>query len=121
MAAFLDKLPIEIRNQIYENLLLYRDGLIALNFDGNAIDLHEGEKVGLSTAILRTCKQAYAEGSSVLYGSNHFRYCLIVLLSYSYEHYRPRTSIFQKIKHVSCIAIRSCSAVPHDNRFASLA
>ena len=108
MATFLDILPIEIRNQIYEDLLLYRDGSIMLNFDGNAIDRGEGEKVGLHTAILRTCKQAYAEGSNVLYGHNHFRYCTTVFLSYKNRQYRPLTSVFQKIKHVSCICPPSC-------------
>ena len=111
MATFLEKLPVEIRNQIYEDLLLYRDGCITLNFDGNAIDRWEGDRVGLHTAILRICKQAYAEGSNVLYGHNHFRYCPTAFLSISNKIYGPLTSVFQKIKHVSYLSLRACLRV----------
>ncbi|KAL8797294.1 MAG: hypothetical protein Q9195_000448 [Heterodermia aff. obscurata] len=83
MANLLGRLPIEIRNQIYEDLLLYKHGFIMLNYAGNAIDA-EGDKVGLHTAILRTCKQVYAEGSNVLYGHNRFRYTPPLLVSHKY-------------------------------------
>ena len=101
MANILNKLPIEIRNQIYEDLLLYRDGFITLNFDGDSIDRSDGDNVGLHTAILRTCKQLYAEGSDVLYGHSRFRYCPNVLMSHEYKGDRPTTSAIKKIRHVS--------------------
>ena len=105
MASFLNKLPIEIRNQIYEDLLLYNAGPIKLNFDGNAIDRWHGRNVGLHTAVLRTCKQAYAEGSNVLYGHNHFHYCPTIFLSHRYKKELPITCAFQKIKHVSYFSL----------------
>ncbi|KAF8849458.1 hypothetical protein BDZ45DRAFT_772495 [Acephala macrosclerotiorum] len=68
-SAFLDKLPLEIRLDIYELLLtssiLSKPESIA-NSWGSDI------KYELSPSILRVCKQIHAEAQPVLYGSNTF-------------------------------------------------
>ena len=67
MASFFDKVPLEVREQVYRELLVNQDGAIEL--DGRYCN-----KRKLYTAILRTCKQAYTEASAVLYEQNHFRF-----------------------------------------------
>jgi hypothetical protein len=72
--AFLKKLPIEIRNEVYK-LLLVNDALSTtsvLSF-WRKYNHHERlEQFGLHPTILRTCRQIYDEASNVLYAANTF-------------------------------------------------
>lgn len=65
---FLDKLSLDIRDQIYRYLLLSPES-------NNIAPLHIADPVygyDLSLAILCVCKQIYEEGSRVLYAENVF-------------------------------------------------
>ncbi|KAI9790259.1 MAG: hypothetical protein M1816_005284 [Peltula sp. TS41687] len=93
---FLD-LPPEIRNKIYE-LLLVSDEPITRLAPSQPEKMHWDHLYhpirhpGLSTAILRVNKQIYAEASAVLYGANKFRYWI----GEWYRHYvRERKRIFE--------------------------
>ena len=77
MAIFFDKLPREIRDMIYELLLVNPHSGVHFR----AIRKHQRlayndpfPKIDLNTAILRTCKKAYAEGLPLLYERNVFTY-----------------------------------------------
>lgn len=77
-SLFLKKLPIEIRNHVYENLLcnevLSQWQSIDRNHTGyglSTVVMPYDEKYDLSPAIL-TCRQIYEEASLILYGSNTF-------------------------------------------------
>ena len=77
MAIFFDQMPREIRDIIYELLLV--NSQPGVHF--SAIRKHQRltyndpfPKIDLHTAILRTCKQAYAEGLPMLYERNAFTY-----------------------------------------------
>ena len=60
-AGFLD-LPAELRNDIYRQVFV-ADG--SLNFD-------TARNFSRSAAFLRTCRQVYEEGKSILYSENNF-------------------------------------------------
>ena len=71
MAIFFDKVPREIRNHIYQLLLV--DQVEEIN-----LSIHpDYRKDELYPAILCTCKKAYMEGSAVLYDQNRFRYAAV--------------------------------------------
>ena len=62
-AGFLD-IPPEIRNQIYRHVFVAKDHF---NFDSPS-------NFSRGAAFLRTCKQVYEEGRSILYSENHFKF-----------------------------------------------
>ena len=68
---FLDKVPIDIRTQIYKELLVS-------NIIGTADSVSRGAnygadtKYGLFPHVLRVCRQIYVEASDVLYKENTF-------------------------------------------------
>ena len=71
MAIFFDKVPREIRDKIYELLLVDHDVCRDIHLN---VEKWSSPKSDLCPAILRTCKQAYTEGLPVLYEQNSFRY-----------------------------------------------
>ena len=95
MPGFIRDFPPEIRDRIYEELLVSQD-------DGvEPQGRYRGH--GLHPSILRTCKMAYIEGSAVLYQKNVFRftyrdYCARLNMDI-YEFKVPAGS-FERIKHV---------------------
>ena len=95
MATFFTKLPLEIRNLIYEGLLL----------DETPIRLQchrELDRKQLCSKILCTCKQAYAEGSSILYERNVFRVGPTSLRHHHFVNCDLQNKNFLRVKHVSC-------------------
>jgi hypothetical protein len=79
---FLDKLPIEIRREIYA-LLLTNDilsewrsmnnwGVNAWGPPAPGITFEYTPNYDLSPELLRTCRQIYVEGCEILYGSNTY-------------------------------------------------
>src|SRR6267378_3922920 len=60
------KLPLEIRNRVYRELLLSENSL-------RMVDLESADINGLHPVILRTCRQVYNEATKVLYEENEFR------------------------------------------------
>ena len=116
---FFTKLPLETRNQVYEELLLGKDATIIVSFcvpkfliaqenDNDLLQLRsESHDKGVAPHqlypnILRTCKQAFPEASTTLYEKNVFRYSPV--RDYRYEpqddtNY-PRNPIPKRIKHV---------------------
>jgi hypothetical protein len=63
--SFLTTFPPEIRNKIYEELLI-QDGPIEVP------DRHDLGKLGSCITLLRSCRQIYNEASSTFYGRNDF-------------------------------------------------
>lgn len=108
MSDLLSKLPLEISNQIYEELLTDKVDPIELQ---SAIR-DERPKKTLHTNILRVSKLVYAQASTVLYGKNRFRFeypkkCVLRggLNMYSLQT-RPRKGAFDRIKHVSIVVVQ---------------
>ncbi|KAK3707039.1 hypothetical protein LTR37_012371 [Vermiconidia calcicola] len=60
-AGFLD-LPAELRNEIYQQVFVVEE---SFRFDSPS-------NFSRCAALLRTCKQVYEEGRSILYSANHF-------------------------------------------------
>lgn len=96
MATFFTKLPLEIRNLIYDELLLDKKNAIGLQ--GH----REPDWKKLCPTILRTCKQAYAEGSSILYECNVFRVDQTSLQHLGFVKCDFQNKNFLRVKHVSC-------------------
>ena len=71
MAPFFEKLPRELRDQIYRELLA--DKVHHVEPQGKRYGDRASRKQ-LSPVILRVCRQAYIEASIVLYENNIFRY-----------------------------------------------
>ena len=76
MATFFTKVPREIRDNVYQELLRVDD---ILDPDKRLQKSDIPSQTSKSTeklypAILRACKQTEAEGSVVLYGQNRFRF-----------------------------------------------
>ena len=63
--------PIEVRLQIYSDLLVYPESVDPLSADWRCDWLSHG---ALCPAILRTSKRVYGEAVGVLYSSNHFEF-----------------------------------------------
>lgn len=61
------KLPIELRRQVYRQLLVSDEDYLGMNFPGNT----------LYPNILQTCHQVHSEGAEVLYGENVFSIIVI--------------------------------------------
>ena len=73
MAVFFTETALEIRNNIYHELLV--DEVDALKPQGCRRGINLAEmKMRIHPAILQTCKQAHIEGSVVLFEQNHFRF-----------------------------------------------
>ena len=95
MRSFFGDIPLELRILIYKELLTTDTAVDVLNpklreyigKDGNN-DLHP--------AILRTCKQAYAEGLHLLYEDNCLRFEFVGTPTQWFS-----TQKFERIKHVS--------------------
>ena len=98
MATCFNELPLEVRNQIYEELLI--DGKRFFVVDGPG---SRKTKSNLHPAILSTCRQAYYEASAILYGQNHLRYTKLASIAHNGLH----IAYLEKIRHVS-----SCRSVP---------
>lgn len=96
MPSFFGDLPLELRIPIYEELLTKDTAVDAIEpgirifFDNNS-DLHP--------AILRTCRQAYAEAIHFLYEENQFAFG-----SWGYSRpirpLQPWQRPFERMKHV---------------------
>lgn len=103
MSPFFQKLPRELRDQIYRELLY--DEFWCLRPQGpHREDVHEAKKLHLN--ILRTCKLAYAESSRVLYEENLFSWdyrlaCVEKGGQNLYRKEKPPKGAFQRIKKVS--------------------
>ena len=104
MLTFFDDLPRELRDVTYEELLLDRSYVMqpAKRFHKDLIKRRK-----LYPAILRTCKQAYSEGSDMLYGQSEFLFSLIChpglarpLADGTFAHL-PDAEVFAKMKHAS--------------------
>lgn len=72
---FLEKLPIEVRNEIYKLLLV--NPLLGQPAGLTKLSSGDYPKYYLHLAILRTCQSILDEASSVLYGNNLF--CVLCL------------------------------------------
>ena len=79
VSPFFDKLPVEIRNEIYR-LLLVNPALGRTEL--HLVDLQE-VKYELAVQILYTCKQTYEEGSRILYSDNTFSFACLEAGHYS--------------------------------------
>lgn len=81
MVSFFQKVPRELRDQIYRELLVDNVHSVdpKLRLDNTTV------KKQLCPAILRTCKQAYAEALAVLYEENVFRFNWYLLAECSYD------------------------------------
>ncbi|ODA84024.1 hypothetical protein RJ55_02542 [Drechmeria coniospora] len=67
------KFPAEVRLRIFRHLLVADKDILV--HAGWAL-VYKRQAIGLSTAIMRTCRIVHGEASSVLYGDNVFRYRL---------------------------------------------
>ena len=104
MSDYLSKLPLEISNQIYRDLLV--DTTDPIELQGTVLGAGHLKKK-LHTNILRASKAVYAQASTVLYGCNlfSFQYPKICVKRggtnlFSKER-RPQNGAFGNIKHVS--------------------
>ena len=98
MATFFTKVPRELRDKVYHELLRADDTLDPdrrLLRGGTSSEFsNQAEK--LYPAIMRVCKQAQAEASIVLYGQNHLRFEIT-----RYFDMQPNLSPYSKmIRHV---------------------
>ena len=103
MADYLSKLPLEISNQVYKDLLVDAVDCIELQRPNPRIERLKK----LHTNILRASKLIYAQASTVLYGQNRFRFqypkvCVKRggMSMFSLQR-RPQSGAFDRIKHVS--------------------
>ncbi|KAL8797293.1 MAG: hypothetical protein Q9195_000447 [Heterodermia aff. obscurata] len=94
MSTFFDKLPLEIRTLIYEKLLLDKKNPI------DAPCCRVPNSKTLYPTILRTCKQANAEGSSILYERNVFRVGPTSLQHHNFVNCDLQNRNFLRIKHL---------------------
>jgi len=121
--TFFDRLPLEVRRQIYKYLLvnpMLSDSKIVFETNPQS---DETPKVsyGLSTSILRTSRQGYREASSVLYECNTFYvYCFSLegsslgrhmdyvcpLERYHRRNYRNESLLFPLMKEKSAFKVR---------------
>ena len=104
MADYLSKLPLEVSNEIYKELLVDTADCIELQ----KIYPSAGRlKKKLHTNILRASKLVYVQASTVLYGQNRFRFLYPKVCVkrggtslFSLQR-RPQNGAFDRIKHVS--------------------
>ena len=110
MSPIFNKVPLELRTEIYQELLT--DDFDYLEPLGRNPHDKSIKKV-LHTPILRVCKQAYAEASTVLYEKNTFRFeCLCTCFENGgrngFLKRCPRKGAFHRIQNVSmvCLSLR---------------
>ena len=73
MASFLQVLPLELRRQIYSELLIAKHEVLPPVADLKAMYPIEINPIKqLHPAILRVSKQTYSEAVNILYEDNHF-------------------------------------------------
>ncbi|KAK5124486.1 hypothetical protein LTR85_001703 [Meristemomyces frigidus] len=65
------RLPAELRNQIYRELLLF-NRTCDINGPYGPLAEHTKHPKGCWLSIITTCRQAHAEGNGILYGDNEF-------------------------------------------------
>ena len=70
--TFLDDIPAEIRNKIYEFLLVAAEPIDMLSLACPNSFQRPPQKLSLSPALLCTCQQIFHEASGILYGINKF-------------------------------------------------
>lgn len=96
MVTFFQRVPRELRDQIYRELLVNNVHSVRL------LGSWRGEPpVGnrLHPAILRTCKQAYTEAFAMLYEENVFRFSS-ERLDKVVQDYSLSKGCLERIKHV---------------------
>ena len=98
MTIFLEKVPLEIRNQIYEEILISKESAIRLRIQKAPFGGHRNK---IHSAVLRTCKQIYDEASIVLFEHNRFRYASYSPAWLNFLEHDPRYRNLKRIKHVS--------------------
>ena len=70
--TFLDDIPAEIRNKIYELLLVVAEPIDILSLACPKSFQRPPQKLSLAPALLSTCQQIFHEASGILYGMNEF-------------------------------------------------
>ena len=118
MAIFFNKVPREIRDKIYQLLLVDETNVINLRWPN----------ARLHPAILRTCKQAYEESISMLYEGNSFIFIRPTDAEFwqdscdetSLRKCDPLKANFRRIKHVSCLDPNDASEINHRYGMVSL-
>jgi hypothetical protein len=70
--TFLDDIPAEIRNKIYELLLVVAEPIDILSLACPNSFQRPPQKLALSPALLCTCQQIFHEAGGILYGMNNF-------------------------------------------------
>jgi hypothetical protein len=74
-SPFLDKFPLEIRNEVYKHMLcnpILAEPTFVQRTDKWCLSWPHYVAYDLSPAILQTCRQIYEEASIVLYERNTF-------------------------------------------------
>ena len=97
MAILFDKVPREIRDNIYQLLLTNYNPEVILG----GWKVTDPRRRRLYPAILRTCKKAYLEGLPVLYEQNIFNYVSYEHSGPTIETYNPLKDKVGSMKHVS--------------------
>ena len=108
MTLFFERLSLEIRNQVYRELLVEEHGPLETDYHGY---LYKTIKP-LYPAILCTCKQAYQEASAVLYEQNHFR---VKVVDCSLRCTDPLKGNFARLKRVSWSPITTRNPILTDH------
>ena len=118
--SFLERLPAELRKDIFKHLLVNPD-LETEAYLRRVQSVYDDNKgLGLSPAILRTCRKIYEEASDVLYRSNKFvvaifcdklGHCRILNHRYSFcqfprEYDADVVPAFKRVKHWKVTLIR---------------
>ena len=102
MVSFFQKVPRELRDQIYRELLVDNVHSVDPN-GGRGLDRRIAKKQ-LCPAILRTCQQAYAEALAMLYEENVFRFTWYLFAGCSdkilaeHNFSRPRLDKIKKVR-----------------------
>ena len=87
--TFLDDIPAEIRNKIYELLLVATEPIDMLSLACANSFQRPPQKLSLSLALLCTCQQIFHEASGIVYGMNNFAISI-----------RPRPSILRRTRQL---------------------
>lgn len=94
-ALFLSKLPAELRNRVYELVLVHP----------NEIAVNSRKRLRDHKALLQTCKQIREEASKIFYALNSFRITLPV-------HWKPRPILFfETAGFENSLSVRGLSVV----------
>ena len=105
MPSFFGDLPLKLRIQIYRELLVSDESVDVIKYPGPRSNKPH-RRTNLHPAILRSCRQAYAEALGYLYEENRIRFDFFDFLYY----YRGKhqnlwfglsEANLMRIKHVS--------------------